>query len=212
MSVPGDERADLVTTVLSDVLLHLWETQVPPRDLTRYLVSSLRNRARNSHRDRERRMTRDERAYSEQAGGRQRIVAESHSEYGIRTAGPPDMDETPRLALAIEKLARRSAQALEPLDAVLMLGLSRHVPLRDLAERAGTTYGAARVRVHRLRERFLKLARQYVATLDADERREMERFFRRAGIVLCADDEGKRPRGPRDRPMPAEPDGGDERR
>jgi hypothetical protein len=65
-----------------------------------------------------------------------------------------------------------------------MIGVSRHVPLRDLAAQAGVTYGAARVRVHRLRERFRKLVLQHVASLEAEERREVERFLRRAGLSL----------------------------
>lgn len=184
MSVSDDERSDLVTTVLSDVLLHVQETDLPPRGLARYLVGSLRNRARNAHRDRERRSAREARAYSYPGDGAQRIVAECHSEYGIRSAIGTEADSASGLGAAIEKLAAFSAQALGPDDSAMMVGLSHHVPLRDLAVQMGISYGAARVRVHRLRERFLKLARQHVASLEPMERREMERFFRRAGVAL----------------------------
>jgi DNA-binding transcriptional regulator YbjK len=40
------------------------------------------------------------------------------------------------------------------------------------------------VRLHRLRDRFRKLAAGYVATLKIEEKREIERFFRRADLHL----------------------------
>lgn len=66
----------------------------------------------------------------------------------------------------------------------MMVGVGRHVPLRDVAEQLGVTYGAARVRLHRLRERFRKLAIEYMGALKSDDRREIERFFRRAQVRL----------------------------
>jgi DNA-directed RNA polymerase specialized sigma24 family protein len=182
-----DERDEVAATVLGDVLLHLQETDVPPRDLVRYLVGALRNRVRNAHRERRRASDARARAYSDPGDGRQRIVAESHSEYGLRSSrgGPSGADDGPvPFRSAIQKLAAWSAQALTDLEATLMIGISHHVPLRELAEQVGMTHGAARVRVHRLRERFRKLVLQHVASLDEDERREMQRFFRRAGIIL----------------------------
>ena len=53
MSIGPDERDGFVTTLLDDVVLHLMERQIAPRSLSRYLVASLRNRARNWHRRRE---------------------------------------------------------------------------------------------------------------------------------------------------------------
>jgi hypothetical protein len=67
---------------------------------------------------------------------------------------------------------------------IVIVGVGRHMPLREMAGQLGITYGAARVRLHRLRERFRKLASHYVVTLKPDEKREIERFFRRAGVHL----------------------------
>ena len=44
MSVPIGERNQLVDTVLDDVVLHLAEVTLPPRQLTTYVVGALRNR------------------------------------------------------------------------------------------------------------------------------------------------------------------------
>jgi RNA polymerase sigma factor (sigma-70 family) len=187
MSIPPEERDEMVTTLLDDVVLRLQDAELPPRELGRYLVGALRNRARNRHRDRKRRHASSERAYSEHGRAAERIVAECHSSYGLEQAAPPG-DESPPLRSAIEKLATKSALALTDVERELMVGLSRRIPLRELAEEAGLTYGAARVRVHRLRERFLKLAIQHVASLEDAEKREMERFFRRAGVPLEPDE------------------------
>lgn len=184
MGVPMAERDEVVTTLLDDIVLHLQRTNAPPRELARYLVAALRNRLRNRHRDTQRHERTDERAYVEHGVARERIVAECHSQYGLRIAEGPGSESAAPLNSAIEKLAARSALALTDVERELMIGLSRHVPLRELAAQAGLSYGAARVRVHRLRERFVKLAIQHVASLKDEERRQMVQFFRRAGISL----------------------------
>lgn len=221
MSVPEDERDEMVTTLLDDVVLRLHEAQIPPRELTRYVVAALRNRARNHHRDRKRRLMRSERAYSEHGPAAQRIVAECHSAYGLQQSAPSDdstdeslgasLGDTDALSLrsAIEKLAERSALALTAQEQDLMVGVSRHIPMRELAAQAGITYGAARVRVHRLRERMVTLAIQHVAALDGIERRELLRFFRRAGVSLKTDEQrlgGEQASSPRTRSSAAAPD------
>jgi hypothetical protein len=107
----------------------------------------------------------------------------------LRTSSSADDETTSatddtRVRSPIEKFALWSAQTLSDLEAALMIGLGNRVPLRELAEQNGISYGAARIRVHRLRERFRKLVTQYVASLGTDERREMQRFFKRANITL----------------------------
>jgi len=81
-------------------------------------------------------------------------------------------------------LAEKSARELTRDETIMIVGVGRHVPLREMAEQLGITYGAARVRLHRLRERFRKIASRYIVTLKPDETREIERFFRRASVAL----------------------------
>ena len=183
LGTPADERAELVTTVLDDFVLHVQSGAVVPYDVARYLVAAVRNRIRTRHRDRTRVRALHERAYSTSASSGQRIVAESHSEFSLRSAQPAD-DTGGALATAVAKLAEWSALMLRPEELVLMIGVSRHVPLRDVAKQLGISYAAARVRVHRLRERFRTLVLQHVASLEPQEKREVERFLRRAGICL----------------------------
>ena len=185
MGVPADEADELVTTLLDDFVLHVQDTELVPTQLARYLVGALRNRVRSKYRQATRRRAHDERAYGEHGESAQRVVAECHSEYGLRAAEPSDAEASEvHMRSAIEKLAAKSALALTTVEAGLMIGLSRCMPMRELAAQAGISYGAARVRVHRLRERMVKLAIQHLASLQADERREIERFLRRAGVCI----------------------------
>lgn len=179
------ERTELVTTVLDDFILHVLGSPQPPRDVAQYLVAAVRNRIRSNRRDRLRRHRREVQAATTLHGTEQRIMAESHSEYSIRAVAAPDMEaDGQALESAIVKLARWSAAELRADELTLMVGVGHYVPLRDIAEQLGISYVAARVRLHRLRERFRKLVMQHVATLEANERREVERFLYRAGIDL----------------------------
>src|ERR1700740_1642784 len=99
-------------TVLDDVVLHLMEQHIVPRHLTRYVVASLRNRARNWHRDAARRLAVRERAYSQPTVSEERIVAECHSEYGLRASRRVDIDSAAPIPGAIARLAERSAREL----------------------------------------------------------------------------------------------------
>jgi RNA polymerase sigma factor (sigma-70 family) len=184
MGIGAEQRDEVVTTLLDDVVLHLMENALAPRHLARYLVAALRNRARSHHRDTQRRRLTQEGAYAEVGVTRQRIVAESQSSYGIRASLGPDEDGSLRLRSGISKLAQNSARELNSDEMKMMVAVGRHLPLRDIAEQLGISYGAARVRLHRLRERFRKLASQYMITLKPEEKREIERFFRRAEVRL----------------------------
>ena len=182
MSVPRDERDHLVDTFLDDVVIHLVEAEIPPRELTTYIVSALRNRVRTRYRDVARGRQAGENASSEYGQSTERIVAECHSEYGMRSASTLDTEDATALRSAIKKFADTCASGLSREELTLMVGIGRHIPLRDLAEQLGVSHGAIRVRVCRLRERFIRLASQYVSTLENSERSELERFFRRAEI------------------------------
>ena len=190
MSIGPGERDEFVTTVLDDVVLHLMEHQIAPRHLTRYLVASLRNRTRNWHRDLHRYEGTREHAYSDNGASPERIVAESHSEYGLRASSPSEVSYPVRASIA--RLAERAVRELTQGETVMMICLGRHMPLRDIADQLGISYGTARVRLHRLRERFRKLTLEHMRNLKTDERAELERFFRRADVSLTQKSAPKR--------------------
>ena len=184
LDVDPDERDELVTTLLDDFVMHVQDAALPPRDVARYLVAAARNRVRNYHRNRKRSHALGERASTTLQGTAQRVVAESHSEYDLRTSAAASVEGTPPLDSAVMKLAAWSAQALREDELALMVGVSHHVPMREIAVQLEISYAATRVRLHRLRERFRKLVLQHVTSLDGEEQREVERFLRRAGLYL----------------------------
>lgn len=186
LGVPSEERDSLVITVLDDVVMFLQDSASLPRSVGSYLVGSLRNRARNQHRAKARELARDESAYSRIVGTGERIVAECHSEYSVREALSSSREDIPGVGVVVAKLAAMAAVALNDTETRLMVGMSRNVPLRDLADQAGISYGAARVRIHRVRARFMALTSQFRETLAPEEQQELDRFLRRAGVALDA--------------------------
>lgn len=195
LAVRDEDREPLVCTVLETFALHLLEARRAPREIVRYLVGALRNEARKLHRNEQRRQSWYDRAYMHDSGTGERIVAECHSEYGVRTSrGVDDVGgidavgcgtDPGAAATAVEKLGARAALAFSTEERQLMIGVSRGVPVRVLAEQLGIEYGTARVRIHRIRERLRRLAMAYMTTLEGDEKREVERFFRRAGVDIA---------------------------
>ena len=177
-----DEREEMVTTLLDDVVLHLMEHRLAPRDLARYLVGAFRNRARRRHRDAGRRDAVRLIASEEIGSPQQRLVAECISEYTLGAAGVDDGDARNPVLCG---LAERVAGELSAEEMKMMVGIGRHMPLREIADQLRITYGAARVRVHRLRERFRRVATEYVATLKPEDKKEIARFFRRAEFELA---------------------------
>ncbi|HJQ12396.1 MAG TPA: hypothetical protein VJ840_15300 [Gemmatimonadaceae bacterium] len=183
MGIDGDERDDMVITLLDDVVLHLMEHRLAPRELARYVVAAFRNRARRRHRDNGRRDTTQTAAYTESGTAHQRIVAECVSSYAVDASEA--QEAPPELRSVIVGLAQFVAAELDEDEMKMMIGIGRHMPLREIADQLKITYGAARVRVHRLRERFRKIASRYVATLKPEEKTEITRFFRRAEFELA---------------------------
>ena len=186
MSIDPVDQDEIVTTLLNDVALHLMERQIMPRHLTRYLVAALRNRARNRYRDTRRRIAAREKAYTQAGMIGEMVVAECHSEYGVRISDSPDRDFDLSTRASIRRLAEAAARELTRDEMVMMICIERHAPLREIADQLGITYGAARVRLHRLRARFRKLAIEYLRRLKSDERHELQKFFRRAGVEIAS--------------------------
>lgn len=196
LRVPGDERHALVVTVLDDLVMQLQDSRLVPRDLACYLVGSLRNSVRKSRRTAMRQENREQSAYTELPRTGERVVAECHSQYSLRVTGANEGSDVGEMGVALSALASAATAALNETETRLMVGLSRHIPLRDLADQSGITYGAARVRVHRLRERLVAVAFTLRQTLPPDGQRELDRFFRRAGVALARPAKDTRPSSP----------------
>jgi hypothetical protein len=182
MSVEPDMRDEVVLTFLDDKVLELASMELPPPALVGYVVRGFRNRVRNLIRDMNTRVRMYDEAATEIGPSSQLLVAECHSEYGVRAAGTA-LPEAEVLNPAIAKLAEFARQRLSAEDVQLLVEASRRVPLREVAEWHGMTYAACRVRIHRLRSKASVVAREYIRTLPASERSIIERFLRRSGAL-----------------------------
>jgi DNA-directed RNA polymerase specialized sigma24 family protein len=180
LGVAPHEVSELVTTVLDDIAMQFSHGLGAPRELTRFLVVCLRNAARKWKRTLARHDARLTRARTSSNG--ESVVAECHSEYALHAAQGVDVVDVDSLNRALDGLTRFAMQELTDVDRELVVATSNHIPLRDVAPPLGLTYAAARVRLHRLRMRLTRLAQQYANGLDANERLEVQRFLRRAGL------------------------------
>lgn len=177
--VPAQERRTLVTDFLDDAALRLGRaaTYPLPRVLAGYLVQSFRRRLAMDARGDMRRHARHDRMAVGIADGTERAVAESCSQYAIRAAAGgfgDEVDDSPPAAQRADAERRRAftaamlARTTE--EERLILGyLAERMPQREIAALIGTTHGALRVRISRLRERLRRTALEFVNGLPAEE-------------------------------------------
>lgn len=182
-AVDRAEALTLATEFLDDVALKIGQTrQLLPRALAAYLATGFRRHLAFRWRTESRRAARRELMLGDIGGGSQRAVAEACSEYAIALAAGPlhDADEsTGRESLAREVRARLAAALLEDLgeDDLQVLGWLRdRCPQREIAALAGTTPGAMRVRIMRLRQRLVRAALRHIETLPPEESQALSRL------------------------------------
>ena len=182
--IPATDPDERMIEFLDDAAMRLCLPTTPlPRSLAGYLAASFRRRSLNGVRDLRRRMLlRDERAL-DIGGLAQRVIPGAVSENAVNATYGPGID-APALAPAIERLALELERGLSASERRLLGWLGQRVPQREIAVWLGTTHGALRVRVTRLRAALRDAAFRHASSLDGDERAEIERFFRRVDIVV----------------------------
>lgn len=183
LSVPAADRDHLVCTLLDDIAMRFMDSPIVPAALTTYVVRTLRNRVRTHHRNPTRERATDQNAYAAYGSSSEMVIAECHSEYGMRTSTGSGGDQQSHAGLSLKNLAVVLAACLSREDRVLITGVDRHIPLRELAQDLGVSHGAARVRLSRLRERIGKVAVAYVDSLPSAQKSELGRFLRRANVT-----------------------------
>ena len=145
---------------------------------------SFRKRALNTARDLRCRETLRERYATDAGGGGERALHDAASEDAIRRSFGPAWEGVPR-SPAIDRLARAVEQGLSDDERLLLAWLAARVPQRQIAAWLGVGHGAVRVRVTRLRARLRDSALRHAYRLDGEERRELDRFFRRIDIAVA---------------------------
>ena len=160
--VDAASRSEVVMDTITQAAMVLLRSGTPvPGSLAGYLVTSLRRRVLNLVRD---------------AQARARRLEALAVEVGDPPA-PDDAREAEPVPRAIAELARALEQHLKDDERQLLAWLGDRVPQREIAEWVGSSYGAVRVRVLRLRERLREVARRHAATLPPDERALLERYL-----------------------------------
>lgn len=86
---------------------------------------------------------------------------------------------------AIERLVAALEEGITDEEQLILGWLSNHVPQRVIATWLNVSYAAATQRIWRLRERLRETLIRYSLRTTATERRELDRFFRRAGVAYA---------------------------
>ena len=182
----SSELSERVTDFLDDAALNLCRATTPvPRTLAAWLAAAFRRRDHNRMRDlRVRERLREE--YAADAGAAsERVVVTASSENALRESHGPGWDGA-ALSPAMEQLALALEQGLSAEERQMLAWLGARVPQREIAAWLGTTHGATRVRITRLRARLRDAALRYAHRLDGPDRDELGRFFRRVEIAMPA--------------------------
>jgi DNA-directed RNA polymerase specialized sigma24 family protein len=173
------------------------------RSLSGFLVRSFRNRYANIVLS----ITRRGAHVAEGVDGPGYVAlaqVDGSSEHTRRMSAGPEW-EAWSMTPAIERLVTTLDDGITDEERVILGWLSNQVPQRLIATWLGTTYAATTQRIWRLRERLREMLIRHSLQTTAIERRELDRFFRRAGVGYV--DTLTRPRASRRTGEPNESDG-----
>lgn len=184
------ERDEFVSELLDDVALHIMTRTAPlPDDPRLYLLSAFRHKLLNSKRARGRRgrvvseAVRD--AYADLDFAYGADAAAGCSEGSLRASRGPEWEKA-TMPPVLELLAARLSEGLSNDERQLLVGVAENIPQREIAAWLGVSYTVVRKRLERLRARLTEVAMRYTNTLQPDDARELQRFFRRCRTRIGA--------------------------
>lgn len=184
LRVPSDEQQHWSADVLYDVSLALMRSTRPaPRSVPAYLITACRRKAMMAERARRTRAVHEAGVMDD--GGGDRVLVSACSEESLRQARGPGSDQLP-IPRVLEKLVTALDEHLNSGERALLSWMGQRVPYATMAEWLGITRTAVIKRATRLRIRLLGVSFQFAQTLCSDDRRELVRFFRRAGALDAA--------------------------
>jgi RNA polymerase sigma factor (sigma-70 family) len=188
--MPSPDRDELVGELLDDVALQLMTRNTPlPENPRLYLLSALRHRLLNARRARGRRdrvvseAVRD--AYGDYDVSTAADAAAGCSEASVHASRGPAWERA-TLPPVLERLSARLDESLRDDERQLLVAVAENIPQREVAEWLGVSYVVARKRLERLRARLTDVAMRYANTLEPDDARELQRFFRRCRARIGA--------------------------
>ena len=172
---------DCITELLEEVAEGIVSNRLRQiTSLSGFLVRSFRNRYANLVLARDRR---DAHVAEGVDGSGYAAAAQigGSSEHAQRSSRGPEWQPWP-ITPAIDRLASALDEGLTAEERLILGWLSNHVPQRIIAEWLGMSYAGATQRIWRLRERMREMLMRHSVRTTAVERRELDRFFRRAGV------------------------------
>jgi hypothetical protein len=182
--VPRWEWDACITDVLDDEALKFAErTTLLPDNFGAYLVRAVHNRRLRLKRAA---MVRERYhdAASNSSDASERVVVALCSENTMRvSAGPEMVAASVPVSSGLTRLARILQDELSRDELLLLTWRSAGVPLRQVASWLGISYDAAAKRTVRLCHRLRAVARLRVDSFPPEERREVDRFFRRVDAL-----------------------------
>jgi len=204
IGIPADARKERVLDLLADEGMRLAEGRgVVRAQLPAYLAKALRHRYLNAKRSSARRAAAYSAAATEsdhngargpaqaeraspngKTGGasvRERLIEHVCSEGALRDALGPSVRQ-PSTSRVVAGLAAFIRVHLTEEEQQILAWEERRVPHRQIAEWLGVSYDAATKRIWRLKRRSQTLAAHYAQVMPPEDRREMERLFRRAAV------------------------------
>ena len=179
--VPEGERQHWTAEALYDVALALVRSRRPvPTSVPGYLIAACRRKVMMAERARRTRLVR-EAAVAGSVGG-ERVILGTCSEHSLRHAHGLTGD-VPALPAVLERLVEALDHRLETSERTLLSWMGQRVPYSTMASWLDISRSAVIKRAMRLRVRLLGLAMEFAQTLDAADRLELVRFFRRTGAL-----------------------------
>lgn len=172
-------RDEMVDDCLGDMVIQLMKPGgAVPETLEALLLGALRHRVWNVRRGRRRREEHEEAASDDASATGERVILGLNSQAALDASAGAEA-EVPRVSPVIESLAAALDTAMTDDERMLVRWLSEWVPQTTIAEWLGISFGAVRVRIHRLRERLRTIAREHAEDLNEGDRLVLDRFLER---------------------------------
>jgi DNA-directed RNA polymerase specialized sigma24 family protein len=183
MGVSEGERRTVVIEFLDDILVKLARSAAP-KDLAPFVITSFRNFVTDMHRQASIREQRNESV--EDVSGLERVIRAGCSEFMLRAAQAPSVDDTDPPLAAMEMLDVVFESCSDE-EKTLLIWSAHRVPLRDCAVWMGISYSAMKQRMYRLRARLARDCLGRLRDLPAPDRIALTRILNRAGIQTNGD-------------------------
>lgn len=183
MGVCKEDRRVVVTEFLDDILVKLARSPAP-KDLAPFVITSFRNFVTDMHRDASARRQRD--VSVDDTEGIERVVRSVCSEFMLRAAEPPAIDDHDPSSATVRML-RDVFESCSDQEQTLLIWSAHRVPLRDCAEWTGVSYNAMKQKMYRLRTRLACDCLGRMEQLPDADRMTLTRILNRAGIQTNVD-------------------------